>query len=334
MPYTVIPDSDERASSSERGGAYTQTLSWKVLVDIPSPTLLSIQAAVGVYVGNAGPSGTVCSNVRVRGSEDRYLYRVTAEYSRLEVSDNPLSESPKFQWVGSISGQRPATMALGHGSSGEYKSSPDGTTYNVPILNSAFDPIEGVMADVVEARLRIVSNKASFSSATARLYVGSVNLQAYGGGNPYTWKCQSIEASEQEAQVDDGTGTGATVSLSYWQVTAELAYIEEGWAVKPWDIGFNEVYTSSGDRRKICVPRLETLPGYTTGNTDDAKAKRNLLITQFAARDQQALYSIDGSIQDQALAGAAKPDGHPPTARVFHLARARSWTGIFPEPPA
>ena len=336
MALRVIPDSDETSLTSEKAGDFAYTDSYKVVSTTPNPGLVAVQAAVGVYVGNPGRSGTVCRMVRVRGSDDRYLFRVTAEFSRREKIENPLLKDDKFSWTASLNGTRPFLMALGDPNKPldqQNTSIPDGTAYCFPCVNAALDPIEGLTMETAEARLRITGARPAFPASLAMTYVGSTNKKAYAGGKPYTWKCMSIEGVESEADIDDGTGSGNTTKLEYWQVTVDLAYRAEGWATEAFDVGYNEIVTVAGKetKRKICVPRVEKIPGWADG-TD---LQKSAWVEQYRASDVQALYSYDSTDPaEQAKAGQAKPEGVLPTTMKLHGNIAREWTGIFPQPPA
>jgi|GEM_PF-3806382 len=329
MALRVIPDSDETSLTSEKAGDFAYTDSYKVVSTAPNPGLVAVQAAVGVYVGNPGRSGTACRMVRVRGSDDRYLFRVTAEFSRREKIENPLLKDDKFSWTASLNGTRPFLMALGDPKGDPNISTPDGTTFCIPCVNAAGDPVEGLTAETAEARLRITGARPIFPAGLAMDYVGSTNKIPYAGGKPYTWKCLSIEGNEAEVDIDDGTGSGNTTKLEYWQVTVDLAYRAEGWATEAFDVGYNEIV---GDRkRKICVPRVEHLPGWDSGS----EAQKAAWVEQYRAADPQALCSYEGSTPaERAKAGEAKPEGVPPTVMKLYGNMARNWTGIFPQPPA
>ena len=332
MALRVIPDSDETSLTSERAGDFAYTDSYKVVSTTPNPGLLAVQAAVGVYVGNPGRSGTTCRQVRVRGNEDRYLFRVTADFSRREKVENPLLKDDKFSWTASLNGTRPFLMALGEESDTNV-SKPDGTKWCVPCINAAGDPVEGLTMETAEARLRISGARPAFPASLAMTYVGSTNKKDYAGGKPFTWKCMSIEGAEAEADIDDGTGSGGTTKLEYWQVTVDLAYRSEGWATDAFDVGYNEIVTVAGKetKRKICVPRVEKITGWAEG-TD---LQRAAWVEQYRASDVQALYSYEGATDaEKAKAGQAKPEGVPPTTMKLHGNIAREWTGIFPQPPA
>jgi len=328
MALRVIPDSDETSLTSEKAGDYAYVDSYKVVSTTLNPGLLVVQQAVGVYVGTSGREGATCRTVRVRGSEDRYLYRVTAEFSRREKIENPLLKDDKFSWTASLNGTRPFLMALGFEADFTV-SKPDGDKFCVKCTNAAGDPIEGLTAETAEARLRIAGARAAFPPALALDYVGTTNKLAYAGRPPFTWKCMSIEAAEAEAEIDDGTGSGNTTTLVYWQVTVDLAYRAEGWATEAFDVGFNEIFALK--KRKICVPRVADLPGWDSGTV----VQKAAWVEQFRANDPQALYSFDSTVAAElAKAGEAKPEGEAPTVMKLHGSIARVWTGIFPQPPA
>jgi hypothetical protein len=335
MTLRVIPDTDEQVLASERDGDYAYTDSYKVVSSTPNPGIFAVQAAVGVYNGNPGKNGTVCRNVRVRGSDDRYLFRVTAEFARRETVENPLGKKDRFTWVGSIGGTRPFLKALGDPKAtgnDRFISTPDGTDFCVDCTNAADDPLEGLVAETSEARLRIVGARPVFNRSLAMVYVNSVNLKPYADGEPYTWKCISVEGTEAEAQIDNGAG--GTTTLEYWQVSVDLAYRAEGWATPAWDFGLNESFVTNDGKfvkRKICVPRADKIPGWA----DATEVQRAAWIEQYRASDPQPLFSYSSEKEEERKkAGQAKPEGEPPTEIKLYSNIARDWTGIFPEPPA
>lgn len=312
MSINAIPVPDEAAYQSEAKGSDTFTLAWKVTTDENNPSIAAIRDACGVSIGDSGTSNTKCTAIRVRGSDSRYLYTVTADYSKPETPQkNPLLEKDKFAWSFAQT-TAPAIMAL---------ASPTSNKWTKPIVNSAGDYIESASRDIAEVRLRITGNRPVFLPSLALGYGNTSNGDIYAGGAIGTWKCQGIEAAEVEAEVDDGAG--GTMTLIYWQLSVELAYREEGWALRPLDIGYNEKSKTDG-KVKICTPRIDKLVSAATmaSNSAEAKNERNVARQMHAAADQQAL-GEDGTALDEFL---------PARALEFYVYRQVPWYGIFSDP--
>jgi hypothetical protein len=293
MALSAIETSDEQQLQAQKGGTITYTRSWKVTSDTPGPNLYDVQGACGVALGDSGPGGTVCSSVRMQGTDSRYLYKVQAEYSKPDKQNkNPLEEADTFSWSFALS-SAPAIVGLG----------------DQPIINSAGDPLENVSMDVAEVRLKISGNRASFPAGFALDYVNCVNSGSYAGGAAKTWKCQGIEASSTTTTLDDGNG--GEFQLTYWKTTIDLAYKAEGWKLKLLDVGYNELV--SGKKLPIALPRVRE---------SDTEDEKNAWRSQFRATDPQAL-KPDGS---------AKDAGEPPAVLEFEVYRSVNFSSAFPSP--
>jgi len=300
----VIETTDQRGLSDAKGGEFTITRAFKVTTE-GGEGVGEIKSAVGFSIGDPGDDGTKVTSIKVQGTDSRYLYMVTVDFSKGEGGKNPLDEPDKFSW-GFSGSSAPAVFAL---------ESPSDRVPMKPILNSAKDPLEGAMRDVAEARLTIDGNRASFSASQAIGYVNCVNSDYYSGGEPGTWKCMGITAATATATIDD-PGGGEPTDLEYWTVGVELAYRGEGWQLKLMDVGYNEL--SGGKKYKISVPRIEVL------EPNGSDAQKNLARQNFAAVDVQAL------VKDT---GKAKPEGEPPGFLDFDIYTAVAFGGTFPEAP-
>jgi hypothetical protein len=303
MTLVAIEISDDQQLQREAKGECTYTRSWKVTSTYAGPSLYEVQAACDVAVGDDGPQGTKCSAVRIQGTESRYLYKVQAEYSKPEgTQNNPLDEPDEFSW--SFSGtQEPALFAL---------TSPTARTRTKPIVNSAKDPLENVTIDVAEVRLHASGNRATFPPSKAIQYVNCVNSDEYAGGAPGTWKVMGIEAASATAEIEDPE-TGSTTTLDYWKITTDLAYRADGWKLKLLNVGYNELHATDG-KVKISLPRA---------TDEDAKA-RAWFRAEYAAADPQALNED----------GTAKNPGEPPDTLEFDIYTAVPFSGVFSEPPS
>jgi hypothetical protein len=319
--YNVIESSEEQALTAEKGGTYGYTRSWKVALSSQNPNLGAIQAAVGVFTGQPGPNGTTCKTVRVQGTDSRYLYKVTAEYEKPEPSESerdPRSEPPEYEWSFEVT-QEATMYAL---------QTPSSRVRNKKILNTAGDPLEDVTIDSAEARLTITYNVPinTFSASLALGFTNSVNLNAWCGGYPGTWKCQGFGATTKtwERKIPEEEG-GGSETIYYWTLTINLSYKQHGWQLRLLNIGFSERddIFEDGAHVKIAVPRVYELVGlFPAAST---KEHRMHLREQHAAIDRQAL--DDG--------GHAKPSGQEPDEIEFDVYTSVYWPPyIFPPPPS
>ena len=307
MSAVARETSDEQQLQAQKGGDMTYTRSWKVVTDTTNVSLFEIQAACGgVATGQPGPNGTICTSVRLQGTDSRYLYKVQAEYSRPEATaTNPLDEDDTFSWSFSTT-TAPAVMALPSKSS---------RNYNKPIVNSAGDPLENVSMDIAEVRLKISGNRAAFPYSAAIGFVNCVNSDSYAGGEPGQWKCMGVEATSATAEIDDGNG--GSYSLDYWKVNIDLAWRGIGWGLKLLNVGYNE---KVGDKKvPIALPRVEDAQP-PAGNDQE----KNLWRADHRCTDVQALDTE----------GKAKAPGQPPEVLEFDVYTAVPFAGPFPQPPA
>lgn len=299
---------DQTTLDSKYEGELTYTRSWKVQTDTGAvDPYYEVQTAVGVFAGIYYPgNGLLCTQVRVQGTDSRYLWQVQAEFTRPIAKNNPLNEPDTFTWSFN-SRTVPAIMSL---------PSATATAYTKPVRNSAGDFLEGAEREIAETRLRIAGKRSSFPASIALAYQNCINSDSYYGGAPGTWRVMGIEATRQKAEIENGGG-GKTEIL-YWDVNIELAYRSEGWTLQLLNVGYNEIV--SGKKLKIPTPRLADLE---VPSGADEKQK-NLMREQHASSDPQAL-NADGS---------AKTVGQPPDTLEFHIYRRVPFNGAFPTPTA
>jgi len=75
----------------------------------------------------------------------------------------------------------------------------------------------------------------------AKEYTNAVNSDVWNGGQPGQWKCQGCSAKL------DSDRNGADGALRFfWEVTWDFAFRADYWAIRPWDIGFNELVDENG----------------------------------------------------------------------------------------
>ena len=146
-----------------------------------------------------------------------------------------------------------------------------GGTSNVPafrdrdggmIVNSAGDPVEGLQREREEKDWTLTKYYDDDSwKADADTYGGSVNSDAWDGGDPGTWKCGFKGAKRRVVQnlarnrVADNAGEGEPEAggddddLVLVETVWEFRYDPGTWKTMPWDVGFHEIV--SGQRKAI-----------------------------------------------------------------------------------
>jgi hypothetical protein len=256
--------------------------SFEVTVDTPTTPLKEIADAPGVQWLDPHPefAAILCTEIAVNEDGDPLHYRVVFTYDLVKVEDReltPWERKPKFSYSGSIT-TGPAIIHYNNG-------------FADPkfITNSAGDPLEGATKEYSEWKISIQINRQTFDRALATAYLNAVNSDVWSGCPPGTVKCQNIGGTDEIEQV-------AGLDVSYWAITAELAFRPEGWRLQMWDIGFNEL--SGGERVPV----------------------RNKIGEPVA--DRVALRN-----------GQALPAGSPPDMLTFRVYSELPFNGAFPVLP-
>jgi hypothetical protein len=226
-------------------GNPTYTRIFLVRVNTVKPNLHQVAAAPGIAWREVYPDDAnaflVESNVSQDG-DSAFHYKVTFQYRYLD-------ESEKIPWrrpaVFSFSGSLASAPCFWH-----YPNEGDNNTKQV-IVNTAKDPLSGLDRDEGEFNVTISYNqKPPFYYDKAQLYVGAINSDVWSGGQPKTWKCQSITANRKTETIPgNDPNSQAPVKVIYYETSITCAYRSTGWDLQTWNVGFNEI--KSGKRSKI-----------------------------------------------------------------------------------
>lgn len=210
-----------------------------------NPSLYYIAGAPGIAWREPypdDPNAVLVESSTAQEGESPFHYKVTYNYRYLDESEEiPWHRPSTYSFSGSLA----AAPAFWHYSGGD-----NNNTEKEIIINSAGDPLTGLDRDEAEFNVTIQYNqKPPFDYAKAQQYVGSVNSDTWSGGDPKTWKCQSISATRKFESLPSPTPDDPPVKVYYFDTTVTLSYRDSGWDLQTWDVGFNEIV--SGKRKKI-----------------------------------------------------------------------------------
>lgn len=230
---------DGRGSTQKFGENVKCKRTFMVTIDQPGTSVSEISGSIydsysvrwlsphpefpAVYV-----TDIACSN-----DGDPLHYRVEATYDLIKPEDRqpmPWDRLDKFQFSGSTT-TGPAIVHYN-----------DGFESPKLIVNTAGDPLEGAEKEFSQWQIQITGNRETFPYSTAMDYMNTVNSDTWSGFPPGTLKVQNISGQREVEQVNGN-------EVTYWTVTVDIAYRPEGFALKLWDIGFNEIV--GGKRRKV-----------------------------------------------------------------------------------
>lgn len=220
--------------SGKYGESFTFTRKWIIRVDRPDTSRVLIANAPGVTFG-AGYPGFVSHKAMefdlTEESGDGMMWALVVKYYIPPVENTP-----------NLSTGMPADTWAGSGSSTSIPvfKDKDGSL----IVNSAKDPLEGAERESSEFSLTLTKCYANVSdwSPIARSHSNTVNSSTWNGSPARTWKAAFRSASKKEATVSGSESE----TKPYWEVTWEFHYRDETWDYQPWDVGFNQLVTSSG----------------------------------------------------------------------------------------
>jgi hypothetical protein len=220
------------------GESPTAEIKYHATTDGPTPTQ-TVLNTIGIFHGAAHPeySYLLCTEGSLNEldrfhAEVTYSYQVPAQGT--EDSDpNPLARADV--WSFSTGGAAIPALAYYDGSgNGNIK----------PLVNSAFDFIEGAMTEESELRATISGNRAVFPVGLAAQVTNALNSDAFLGAAAYQWKCQGI-SGQQQVEVVNGA------EIKYWSVSVELAYRQSGWRLMLPNVGWN--YLEGGEKKRAYV---------------------------------------------------------------------------------
>jgi hypothetical protein len=252
-------------------------------VDDPTTPVSEINNSIGIDWLAPHPEfpAVYVTDMSCQNDGDPLHYKVEFTYDLIKPEDRaamPWSREVKFSFAGSTT----TAPAIVH-----YN---DGFSSPKLIVNTAGDPLEGAEKEHAEWRISITGNRQSFPKSMAMAYINTVNSDSWSGFPPGTIKCQAISGQREVEQVDNA-------EVAYWQVSVELAYRPEGWALKLWDVGYNEI--KSGGRQKILDKLKEPV--------SEPVALSN---------------------------GVAKSPGSPPDMLTFKVYREAAFSGVFSQLPS
>jgi hypothetical protein len=254
-----------------------------VTVSDPATPVSTINNAIGINWLDVHPEfpAVYVTDMSCQNDGDPLHYKVEFTYDLIKQEDRkqmPWERTDKFTFSGGIT-TAPAVVHYN-----------DGFATPKLIVNTAGDPLEGAERECAEWRISISGNRQAFPYAMAMAYINTVNNDSWSGFAPRTLKCQSISGQREVEQVNNA-------EVPYWTVSVELAYRAEGWELRLWDVGYNEI--KSGSRQKILDKLKEP-------------------VSEPVALSE----------------GVAKPAGQPPDMLKFKVYREASFSGVFTQLPS
>jgi hypothetical protein len=227
-------------------GNPTYTRIFLVRVNTINPSLSQVAAAPGIAWRDAFPTDAnafLVESSTQQDGESAFHYKVTYQYRYLDESEKiPWQRPPVFSFSGSLA-SAPCFWY--------YKNAGDNNTKEI-IVNTAKDPLSGLDRDEGEFNVTISYNqKPPFDYAKAQAYVGAINSDVWSGGQPKTWKCQSITANRKIETLPNTTPDLPPVKVIYYETSITCAYRNTGWDLQTWNVGFNEL--KAGRKEKILV---------------------------------------------------------------------------------
>lgn len=280
-----------RARQANLDGVPQYVRVFLVRTDVINPKLTYVAAAPGIAWRDPhpdDPNAVLVESSSQQDGDSPFHYKVTYSYKYLD-------ETEKLPW------NRPAQYTF----SGSLASSPafwcfteedTNNTQKQIIINTAGDPLQGLDRDEAEFSVSIQQNvKPPFNFGRAQQYVGAINSDVWSGGQPKTWKVQSISSSRKFESIPADTPDAPPVKVYYWDMSTTIAYRQSGWDLQTWDVGFNEI--KNGKRVKIYAGSEPVSEPVALSN------------------------------------GLAKTPGQPPDLLSFRIYPMRPFTNIFPPIP-
>lgn len=284
--------------SGRFGESNTYTRSFLIRVDHPATSEVAICRAPGIVYGAAHPAQPACKAMEfsLDMADDVGLWwTLSVTYYAPPPEAVPDENGiPEDSWA-----------ASGGTSTGPAFQDIDGDT----IVNSAGDPLEGLEQENDDISWTLTKCYSDMSWNTIRQdQSNTTNAAEWNGAAPGRWKVNFRGAQKKTIATattgtsgpspNDGTNApaeGSESTSSYWETTWEFRYRKDGWALKPWDVGFNELV--SGERQAIV-------------GADGKAVKQPVALTS---------------------AGAAKPAGEAPDALAFDVYDSSNFS-VFGEP--
>ena len=246
----------ETVKGSGVSGRYGESNTYKraflIRVDHPATSKVAICRAPGIIYGAAHPHQADCKAMEFdcSMSDDVGLWwTLTVTYYM-----------PPPEQVPTVSGL-PADAWAASGGTSTAPAFED--IDEAKIVNTAGDPLEGLEKENDDISWTLTKCYSDMSWNAIRLeQSNTTNSTTWNGSGPGTWKVNFRGASKKaitktttsgaSASPDDGSNAaagGEESKLEYWETTWEFRYRKGGWALKPWNVGFNELV--SGERQAI-----------------------------------------------------------------------------------
>lgn len=231
--------------SGDSQGARRATRSWLFKVTTPdvSPALISTSIPVAFDDPHPYVAGIYARKFRVRPTDSiGMLWSAVVEYETAIRAEQDQDQGGGGKVVGKpdIWG---GSSSVTTGPAYKERANPaDALRQGDVMTNSAGDPLEDLVAENAEERLSLTTYYLDHTQwmAASKKYTNACNADTWNGGAPYTWKCQGCSKKLNA----DTTDVGQTIV--YWEVTWEFAYRADGWQLRPWDIGFNQLVNEEG----------------------------------------------------------------------------------------
>jgi len=221
----------ERTATGNYKDGYKYKRAFFVRTDSPTESLTDISNAPGIAFQDLHPNdaSAMMQTYDIKPADDSgLLYVVTFDYEKF----NPDDREPPAGEPGGMDFKPPVWGGSSSVTTGPVYEDVTG----LMIVNTANDPLEGLEKEYAEERLTLTQYYATHTQwmALSREYTNAVNNATWNGGAIRTWKCQGASK-----KLNIETKDGATIV--YWEVTWDFAYRADGWDLKPWNIGFNEL---------------------------------------------------------------------------------------------
>lgn len=241
----------ETPKGSGVSGRYGESNTYRrvfiVRVDSPATSKVAICRAPGVAYGSAHPDQAACKAMEFDCSmaDDVGLWwTVSVSYYAPSPEMIPQENGiPEDSW-----------SASGGTSTGPAFVDRNGDS----IVNSAGDPLEGLEQENDDISWTLTKCYTDLSWNTVRLLQSNtVNDASWNGAPPGEWKV-NFRGAQKKTITTTTAGTAGTApgdgssgafngtegTIEYWETTWEFRYRADGWDLKPWDVGFNELVSS------------------------------------------------------------------------------------------
>ena len=230
---TYLPQKADGSGAFRESHVLNET--WLVRVDAPPPStsVMAILTAPGVAYGAAHPSFASCVAMKwnyAAADTVGLAWHVTVQYFVPIVEVNPATGLPMDVWAGK-----------GHTASYPIFQDKDGNV----LKNSAGDPLEGMEYEKNLLGWSLTRSYSSLASAVSAINSinNRVNSDEWSWGTAGKWK--TVTSGFRKRVIITQSGATQTAAR-YWEVDFEIDFKEDGWKLKPWDLGFNQRVDSSG----------------------------------------------------------------------------------------